>query len=95
MVGGEVKNVVSVEVSVSNRGENITSLEAVVNANLKFGERSRLKIYKLKDVDMEAIEIHYITYQSMSLLLKFLHRPFRNMPKSHQSIAYCSTIGMK
>lgn len=36
VVGREVKNVVSFEVSVSHRGINITSFEAVVNVHLKF-----------------------------------------------------------
>lgn len=40
----EVLIVVSFEVSVSNRSENITSFEAVVNVDLKFAERSKLKI---------------------------------------------------
>lgn len=44
MVGREVKNVISFEVFVSNRGEKTTPLEAVLNVDLKFGERSGLKI---------------------------------------------------
>ena len=46
VVGREVKNGVSFEVSVSHRGINITSFEAVVNVDLEFGADicSRLKI---------------------------------------------------
>lgn len=45
-VGREVKNVVSFEVSVSHRGINSMSFEAVVNVDLKSGGDigSRVKI---------------------------------------------------
>lgn len=40
---------------------------------------------------MEAIEIRDITHRSVLLLVAFLHVPFRNTPKGHQDITYCST----